>query len=81
MGKLKGDFKKAQLAYEKLRLERNNKIQSASMLQGRLNHIRSPAIALVRNIVMKHTPIVSIRTRKIWDYDADAAIEKFLIEC
>jgi salicylate hydroxylase len=77
MGKLKGDFKKAQLAYEKLRLERNNKIQSASMLQGRLNHIRSPTIALVRNIVMKHTPIVSIRTRKIWDYDADAAIEKF----
>jgi salicylate hydroxylase len=77
MGRLKGDFKMAQLAYEKIRLERNNKIQSASRFQGQLNHIQSPTIALVRNLVMKHTPIVSMRTRKIWDYDADAAIEKF----
>ena len=76
MGKLKGDFKKTQLAYEKLRLERNNKIQSASMLQGQLNHIQNPIIASVRNLVMKYTPIVSIRTKKIWDYDAVIAIEK-----
>jgi len=76
-GKLKSNFNEVQVAYEKLRLERNNKIQSASVLQGRLNHIQSPTIALVRNLVMKHTPIVSIRTRKIWDYDADAAIEEF----
>ena len=80
-GKLKGTFSEVQIAYEKLRLERNNKIQSASELQGQLNHIQNPIIALVRNLVMKHTPIVSIRTKKIWGYDADAAIKKFLIEC
>lgn len=80
-GKLKSNFNEVQVAYEKLRLERNNKIQSASVLQGQLNHIQNPIIAIVRNLVMKHTPIVSIRTKKIWDYNADAAIEKFLIEC
>ena len=80
-GKLKSNFNEVQVAYEKLRLERNNKIQSASVLQGQLNHIQNPIIAIVRNLVMKHTPIVSIRTKKIWDYDADAAIEKFLVEC
>ena len=80
-GKLKGTFSEVQVAYEKLRLERNNKIQSASVLQGQLNHVQNPIIAKVRNLVMKHTPILSIRTKKIWDYDADAAIEKFLVEC
>ena len=80
-GKLKSNFNEVQVAYEKLRLERNNKIQSASVLQGRLNHIQNPILAKVRNLVMKHTPIVSIRTKKIWDYDTDAAIEKFLVEC
>ena len=80
-GRLKDTFGEVQIAYEKLRLERNNKIQSASVLQGQLNHIQNPIIALIRNLVMKHTPIVSIRTKKVWDYDADAAIEKFLVEC
>ena len=80
-GRLKSTFSEVQVAYEKLRLERNNKIQSASVLQGQLNHIQNPIIAKGRNLVMKHTPILSIRTKKIWDYDADAAIEKFLVEC
>jgi len=80
-GRLKGTFSEVQVAYEKLRLERNNKIQSASVLQGQLNHIQNPIIAKGRNLVMKHTPILSIRTKKIWDYDADAAVEKFLVEC
>ena len=45
-GRLKDTFGEVQIAYEKLRLERNNKIQSASVLQGQLNHIQNPIIAL-----------------------------------
>lgn len=77
-GKLKNDFKKIQSVYEKVRLKRNNKIQSTSMMQGKLNHIKNPIGTFIRNLAMKHTSVMSKRTKKIWEYDANKELEKFL---
>ena len=77
-GKLSCDFKKVQALYEKVRLKRNNKIQSSSMIQGRLNHLKNPIFIFVRNLFLRFTPIISIRTKKIWGHDAEAAIRKVL---
>ena len=77
-GKLKNDFKKIQSVYEKVRLKRNNKIQSTSMMQGKLNHIKNPIGTFIRNLAMKHTSVMSKRTKKIWEYDANKELEKLL---
>ena len=79
-GRLSDDFKKIQGAYEKLRLKRNNKMLSASMIQGRLNHVKNPIITFARNFMMKHTQVVSMRTKKIWDYDAEVEIKRILAD-
>ena len=76
--KLDCDFKRVQALYEKIRLPRNNMIQSASMTQGRLNHIKNPAAAFIRNLIMRYTPIITKRTNGIWDYDIDEDILKIL---
>ena len=76
--KLDCDFKKVQALYERIRLPRNNMIQSASMTQGRLNHIKNPAAAFIRNLIMRYTPIITKRTNGIWDYDIDEDILKIL---
>jgi len=76
--KLDCDFKKVQILYEKIRLPRNNMIQSASTTQGRLNHIKNPAAAFIRNLIMRYTPMVTKRTQRIWDYDLDEDILKAL---
>ena len=76
--KLDCDFKKVQALYERIRLPRNNMIQSASMTQGRLNHIKNPAAAFIRNLIMRYTPIITMRTQGIWDYDIDEDILKIL---
>ncbi len=72
------DFKKVQMLYEKIRLPRNKMIQSTSMLQGRLNHIKSPTAAFIRNLIMRYTPMITKRTQKIWDYNIDQEILKAL---
>jgi len=77
-GKLDCDFKRTQILYEKVRLERNNKIQSASIMQGKLNHIKNPIAAFIRNLIMQYTPMIEMRTKKIWDHDADSELKKFL---
>ena len=77
-GKLKNDFEKIQSVYEKVRLKRNNKIQSTSMMQGKLNHIKNPIGTFIRNLAMKHTSVMSKRTKKIWEYDANKELERFL---
>ena len=77
-GKLKNDFKKIQSVYEKVRLKRNNKIQSTSMMQGKLNHIKNPIGTFIRNLAMKHTSVMSKRTKKIWEYDANKELERLL---
>ena len=77
-GKLKNDFEKIQSVYEKVRLKRNNKIQSTSMMQGKLNHIKNPIGTFIRNLAMKHTSVMSKRTKKIWEYDANKELERLL---
>ena len=55
------------------------KIQSASVLQGKLNHIKSPtAGAFIRNLIMQYTPMISIRTKNIWGYAVDVEIMRVL---
>ena len=77
-GKLDCDFQRVQALYEKVRLERNNKVQSMSMMQGKLNHIKNPVGAFIRNLIMQFTPMIPMRTKKIWDYDVDAEIMRVL---
>ena len=77
-GELDCDFNKVQPLYEKIRLQRNNRIQSASMLQGKLNHIKNPIAAFTRNLLMSHTPLLAMRTEKIWNYSVDEVISKAL---
>ena len=77
-GALDCDFNKVQLLYEKIRLQRNNRIQSASLLQGKLNHIKNPIAAFTRNLLMSHTPLLAMRTSKIWNYNVDEEILKAL---
>ena len=76
--KLNCDFKKVQKIYEQIRLKRNNWIQSTSLFQGRLNHLSNPISIFLRNLIMRYTPILRMRTKKIWDYDADEKIKKAL---
>ena len=77
-GKLDCDFQRVQALYEKVRLERNNKVQSTSMMQGKLNHIKNPVGAFIRNLIIQYTPMISIRTKNIWGYDVDAEIMRVL---
>ena len=72
------DFKKVQVLYEKIRLQRNNRIQSTSAVQGKLNHIKNPIAAFTRNLLMSHTPLLAMRTEKIWNYSVDEVISKAL---
>ena len=72
------DFKKVQVLHEKIRLQRNNRIQSTSMMQGRLNHTKNPIAAFIRNLLMRHTPLLTMRTEKIWNYNVDEEISKAL---
>jgi salicylate hydroxylase len=76
--KLNCDFEKVQKNYEQIRLKRNNWIQSTSLFQGRLNHLSNPISIFLRNLIMRYTPILRMRTKKIWDYDADEKIKKAL---
>jgi len=77
-GELDCDFNKVQPLYEKIRLHRNNRIQSTSMMQGKLNHIKNPIVASIRNLIMRYTPLIAKRTEKIWKYDVDEEISKAL---
>ena len=77
-GELDCDFQRVQALYEKVRLERNNKVQSTSMMQGKLNHIKNPVGAFIRNLIIQYTPMISIRTKNIWGYDVDAEIMRVL---
>ena len=72
------DFKKTQILYEKIRLHRNNRIQSTSAVQGKLNHIKNPVAAFIRNLIIRHTPLLAKRTQKIWNYNVDKEISRAL---
>ena len=72
------DFNKVQALYQKIRSKRNNHVQATSMLQGKLNHIKNPLGIYMRNLILKHTPVVNMRTKKIWNYDAVREVKKAL---
>ena len=72
------DFNKVQALYQKIRSKRNNQIQATSMLQGKLNHIKNPLGIYMRNLILKYTPVVNMRTKKIWGYDAVSEVKKAL---
>ena len=61
-------FLKTQKEYQSKRLKRIRFINKASMNQGKLNHINNPLLVFFRNFIMKNTNIVSLMTRKIWEY-------------
>ncbi len=58
----------AQKIYKKNRSKRIKYIQRRSLNQAKLNHIKNPIISTIRNIIMRHTPIMSLMTKKIWEY-------------
>lgn len=76
--KLDCDFKKIQILYERIRLNRNNQVQSASLKQGKLNHIKNPLAALIRNLIISYTPLVRLRLGMVWDYDIEEEVLKAL---
>jgi|TARA_B110000914_G_C15521394_1_gene477281 salicylate hydroxylase len=75
-GRSSSDYKNTQILYQKIRLKRNNKIHATSMMQGKLNHIENSVLVFLRNLILKYTPIISIRLRGIWDYDVDEEIKQ-----
>ncbi len=77
--KLNLDFATAQYLYNKIRVNRNNKIQKMSMRQARLNHMENAFLVFLRNLMLKYTPIISMRLKGIWDYDLDAEIKKIKV--
>jgi salicylate hydroxylase len=76
VSKFKNDFDRIQPCYQNLRLKRVNRIQRASEIQGRLNHISNPVITFFRNWIMKYTPIIQYRLMWIWSYDLEKEIKK-----
>ena len=72
------DFNKVQTLYQKIRSKRNNHVQATSMMQGKLNHIKNPLGIYMRNLILKYTPVVNMRTKKIWGYDAVKEVKKAL---
>ena len=58
----------AQKIYKNNRSKRIRYIQRRSLYQAKLNHLKNPLISSIRNIIMKHTPIMSFMTKKIWEY-------------
>ena len=63
-----GQFLKTQKEYQSKRLKRVRYISKASMKQARLNHIKNSLLVLVRNFIMKNTNVISLMTKKIWEY-------------
>ena len=61
-------FLKTQKEYQSKRLKRVRYINKASMNQGRLNHIKNSLLVFFRNFMMKNTNIISLMTKKIWEY-------------
>ena len=77
--KLNGDFETTQVLYQNLRFKRNNKIYASSKMQGKLNHMENALLVFLRNLMIKYTPIISMRLKGIWDYDLDAEIKKIKV--
>ena len=64
------NFIDAQKIYDLIRSKRTKKIQKASLLQGKIYHMKNPMMVLARNSIMKYTNIPGNDLKKIHDYDA-----------
>ena len=65
-----GNFIDAQKIYDLIRSKRTKKIQKASLLQGKIYHMKNPMMVLARNSIMKYTNIPGNDLKKIHAYDA-----------
>ena len=65
-----GNFIDAQKIYDLIRSKRTKKIQTASLLQGKIYHMKNPMMVLARNSIMKYTNIPGNDLKKIHAYDA-----------
>jgi len=64
------DLQKAQSLYEKIRINRINKIKQMSEFQGRLYHLSNPLLVKVRNFLMNlSSSTTDKRLDRIWSYD------------
>ena len=71
------NFTDAQNIYDLIRSERTKKIQKASMLQGKIYHMKNPMLVFARNSVMKYTNIPGNDLKRIHDYDAHKEVLNF----
>ena len=72
-----GNFTDVQNIYDLIRSERTKKIQKASMLQGKIYHMKNPMLVFARNSVMKYTNIPGNDLKRIHDYDAHKEVLNF----
>ena len=72
-----GNFIDAQKIYDLIRSKRTKKIQQASLLQGKIYHMKNPMMVLARNSIMKYTNIPGNDLKKIHDYDAHQEVLNF----
>lgn len=72
-----GNFIDAQKIYDLIRSKRTKKIQKASLLQGKIYHMKNPMMVLARNSIMKYTNIPGNDLKKIHDYDAHQEVLNF----
>ena len=63
------NFKKTQKEYQNIRFSRIKLIHNKSLNQARFNHLKNPILVFIRNVLMKYTRIISIRTKAIWSYN------------
>lgn len=68
----------AQQAYDFVRSKRTKKIQKLSMMQGKVYHLKNPALVTARNAVMRYTNIPGNDLKKIHDYDAHDEMQIYL---
>ena len=58
----------AQIEYQNIRLNRIKLIHRKSTNQAKLNHLKNPILVYLRNVLMRFTGIISMRTNAIWSY-------------
>ena len=63
------NFENSQKEYENIRLRRIRSIHAKSLNQAKLNHLTNPILVFVRDMLMRDTKVISIRTKSIWSYD------------
>ena len=63
------NFENSQKEYENIRLRRIRSIHAKSLNQAKLNHLKNPILVFIRDMLMRYTKVISIRTKSIWSYD------------